>query len=204
MRPTSYIIPGPAPYVATNTGGGRRIPVNYPTKYPVCPISNADWCSAPLPSFKDEESCWAVGFPLVPSLIYFLLITQSLPGSVGNSSEPATTAPPQLAIPAATCLRPPAEQIKPTAEYVAPLATVSAPSQASPPSSTDGLGPRIDILCCPLLERGPRKLTSLLLKMRIDSRMHTFFVKRSRSSAKNTVLAGCARFSVQPVGTPFS
>lgn len=79
MHPTSYTIPGPAPYVATNTGGGRRVPVDYPMKYPICPISNADWCSAPVSSFKDEASCWAVCLPLV-SFIHFLLITPKSSG----------------------------------------------------------------------------------------------------------------------------
>lgn len=60
MHPTSYTIPGPAPYVPTNAGGGKRISVNYPTKYPECLISNADWCSGSPSSFYDEGSCWAV------------------------------------------------------------------------------------------------------------------------------------------------
>lgn len=79
MHPTSYTIPGPAPYVVTNTGGGRRVLVDYPMKYPICPISNADWCSTPVSSFKDEASCWAVCLISV-SLIYFLLITSKSSG----------------------------------------------------------------------------------------------------------------------------
>lgn len=62
MHPTSYAIPGPAPYVSTNTGGGNRVQVGN-LELNACPIGNADWCSRPLPSFTDEGSCWAVYFP---------------------------------------------------------------------------------------------------------------------------------------------
>ncbi|KAH0613336.1 uncharacterized protein H6S33_009716 [Morchella sextelata] len=58
MKPTSYSIPGPAPYVVTNAGGGSRIPQAFQQQNPACRVSNADWCSADLPEYKDEGSCW--------------------------------------------------------------------------------------------------------------------------------------------------
>lgn len=64
MNPRSYSIPGPEPYKVTNSGGGTRVPAEFPKKYPICLVSNADWCARPVPDIKDEASCWSVHYPL--------------------------------------------------------------------------------------------------------------------------------------------
>ncbi|RPA89168.1 family 61 glycoside hydrolase [Choiromyces venosus 120613-1] len=57
QQPTlPYHIPGPEPYVPTSGGGGPRIGS---VKPPVsCPVSNANWCSRPVPGFSDEAGCY--------------------------------------------------------------------------------------------------------------------------------------------------
>ncbi|CUS14475.1 unnamed protein product [Tuber aestivum] len=51
-----YRIPGPEPYVPTSAGGGpRQGPVR---PQPPCPVSNANWCSRPVPGFSDEVGCY--------------------------------------------------------------------------------------------------------------------------------------------------
>lgn len=73
MHPKSYVIPGPAPYIPTNAGGGKRIVAEYPEKYSECLVSNADWCAVSVPRFNDENSCWAVCFSPASFLHPFLL-----------------------------------------------------------------------------------------------------------------------------------
>jgi len=42
--------------VSTSAGGGpRQGPVNPPKS---CPVSNANWCSRPVPGFSDEAGCY--------------------------------------------------------------------------------------------------------------------------------------------------
>lgn len=65
----AYQIPGPSPYVSTNTGGGRVIDVafNPHPKYPECLVKNANWCAVSLPTWNNEGTCYNVG-SLFPSL----------------------------------------------------------------------------------------------------------------------------------------
>ncbi|PWW79974.1 Lytic polysaccharide monooxygenase [Tuber magnatum] len=51
-----YRIPGPEPYVPTSAGGGPRQGSVRPPQS--CPVSNANWCSRPVPGFSDEAGCY--------------------------------------------------------------------------------------------------------------------------------------------------
>ncbi|KAG0134965.1 glycoside hydrolase family 61 protein [Tuber indicum] len=51
-----YRIPGPEPYVPSSAGGGRRVGSVRPPQ--LCPVSNANWCSRPVPGFSDEAGCY--------------------------------------------------------------------------------------------------------------------------------------------------
>jgi len=60
MKPKNYKIPGPAPYVKTNAGGGKpiKVPFNPHPQYKGCLVKNANWCAVSPPDYTDEVSCW--------------------------------------------------------------------------------------------------------------------------------------------------
>ncbi|KAI5848282.1 glycosyl hydrolase family 61-domain-containing protein [Tricharina praecox] len=54
-----YKMPGPEPYVKTNSGGGNPIKVPFtPHKYGECLVKNANWCAVSPPAHNNEVSCW--------------------------------------------------------------------------------------------------------------------------------------------------
>ncbi|KAA8904673.1 family 61 glycoside hydrolase [Sphaerosporella brunnea] len=54
-----YVIPGPAPYIKTNAGGGKpQIVPFYASKYPECLVKNANWCAVTPPAYTNEATCW--------------------------------------------------------------------------------------------------------------------------------------------------
>lgn len=62
MKPASYAIPGPAPYVSSGSGGGDPIPgdfVKYEKYGGECLVKNANWCAVSVPAFKDQGSCYS-------------------------------------------------------------------------------------------------------------------------------------------------
>jgi hypothetical protein len=65
MKPKTYKIPGPAPYVKTNAGGGKaiKVPFNPHPQYKECLVKNANWCAVSLPAYTNEDSCWKVKCP---------------------------------------------------------------------------------------------------------------------------------------------
>jgi hypothetical protein len=60
-----YVIPGPEPYIKTNSGGGQpqKVPF-YSSKYPECLVKNANWCGVSPPPYHNEATCWKVSTTL--------------------------------------------------------------------------------------------------------------------------------------------
>ncbi|KAI5804989.1 glycosyl hydrolase family 61-domain-containing protein [Geopyxis carbonaria] len=62
-HPTNYQIPGPVPFVGSNTGGGAAIepsvPFNPRPNYRSCIVKNANWCGVTLPNFTNVATCYA-------------------------------------------------------------------------------------------------------------------------------------------------
>jgi len=58
LAQVNYKIPGPAPYVPTSAGGGKKIDASYDRGYTECLVSNGNWCAVSVPGFTDEDSCW--------------------------------------------------------------------------------------------------------------------------------------------------
>ncbi|KAL7269372.1 hypothetical protein RUND412_007976 [Rhizina undulata] len=58
QHPTNYVIPGPAPYIPTNAGGGAIVNAQAPAQGQ-CLVANANWCAVSVPSFTNEATCYS-------------------------------------------------------------------------------------------------------------------------------------------------
>lgn len=60
-KPDNYQVPGPEPYIKTNSGGGAPIMVPFaPHKYGECLVKNANWCAVSPPHYTSTAGCFKV------------------------------------------------------------------------------------------------------------------------------------------------